>query len=108
MAIVKSNPYALESIKKWNKIQNLMCYILPRSTYLGDKAEGLESTLDFFYTTLEIYCNDHCKICKNCKKPTIEFLNCSEKEFKEPCEPDDVIVDWEKYWAELDKIPSKK
>ncbi len=107
MAIIKSNPYSTNSIKKWNAIQNLMCHVLPRSTYLGDKAKELESLLNFFHETLEIYCNDNCKLCKNCKRPTIEFLSCSEKEFKEPCEPDDVVVDWDDYFDKLAKLPSK-
>ncbi len=108
MATIKSNPYTKQSIEKWNKIQNLMCYVLPRSIHIGQDAEKLESVLDFFHTTLEIFCNDHCKICKNCKKPTISGLSCSAKEFNESCEPDDTPIDWETYWDTLDKLPSEK
>ncbi len=104
MATIKKNPYSQLAAEKWNEIQALMCHALPRTTFLGDKAETLYLLIKFWHDNLIDYCNTNCRLCARCNRPVIEGLSCMAKAFKEPCEPSEHPIDWDQFWLDFERL----
>lgn len=106
MAVIKKNPHTEKAREFWYEIQDRMSFLLAQTTYHGDHVDFLNYALESFRDHIKVYTFSFCKPCKNCGRPTNDFMPCSAREYKELCEPVDEEYTFEDYFEGVDRRPS--
>lgn len=102
MAVIKKNPWTDRAREEYFKLIPKMKYAL--GNVKEEDARYLVTILDRARLRLESLMNDHIYTCKNCGKPSLDFMPCKAKEFKEDCIPvKNENYDYNVYWELVDK-----
>ena len=107
MAVIKKNPWTDRAREEYFKLIPKMKYAL--SNLKEEDTHYLVTILERADLRLAGLVNDHLHTCKNCGKPSLDFMACKAKDFKEDCIPvKNENYDYNVYWDLVDKGAPEK
>lgn len=107
MAVVTKNPLTERARTEYFNTIVKMKYALAKSIFWGEDTKYLLNLLVRQQKRLDVLEQDSYHRCENCGKPSLDFMSCEAKQWKENCKPkQDPNFNYDDYWDHLE-LPIK-